>query len=150
MVSAPAGRLSHLRAAAEGMLIAVGCFLISWCAVIASVFASSGTSTSAQIVNLAYPVLDAVALSGLLFVAVRGKGHLPAGLGLLALGITCVAISDSAFWYLTALKPTLARVSPIDIGWVAGFLLITAAAGQRQRAGRRPRRRIATRVTPGL
>ncbi|HEY2436030.1 MAG TPA: EAL domain-containing protein, partial [Solirubrobacteraceae bacterium] len=141
----------HLRGAAEGMLIAVGCFLISWCAVIASVFASSGTSTSAQVVNLAYPVLDAVALSGLLFVAVRGKGNLPAGLGLLALGITCVAISDSAFWYLTALKPRLERVSPIDIGLVAGFLLITVAAATRRRQGRSWSPRLAAaRLVPGL
>jgi diguanylate cyclase (GGDEF)-like protein/PAS domain S-box-containing protein len=150
MVSTPAGRLSHLRGAAEGLLIAVGCFLISWCAVIAAVVARSGASTAAQIVNLAYPVLDAVALSGLLFVAVRGKHKPPAGVGLLALGITCVAISDSAFWYLNALHPALARVNPIDIGWVAGFLLITVAAAQRQPARGWTRRLAAARLVPGL
>jgi diguanylate cyclase (GGDEF)-like protein/PAS domain S-box-containing protein len=141
MVRTPAGRLSHLRGAAEGLLIATGCFLISWCGVIAAVFASSGSSTLGQIISLAYPVLDAVALSGVLFVAVRGKEQLPAGLWLLALGITCVAFSDSAFWYLHALNPRFPRVSPIDIGWVAGFLAITLAAAQphRPRAGvRRP------------
>jgi diguanylate cyclase (GGDEF)-like protein/PAS domain S-box-containing protein len=150
MVSTPAGRLSHLRGAAEGMLIAVGCFLISWCAVIAAVFASSETSTAGQIVNLAYPVLDAVALSVVLFVAVRSKGRLPAGLGLLALGITFVAISDSAYWYLTALQPGFARVSPIDVGWVAGFLVITVAATQPHRERRWPRRLTAGRLMPGL
>ncbi len=150
MVSTPAGRLSHLRGAAEGLLIAVGCFLISWCAVIAAVFASSGSSTSGQIVNLAYPVLDAVALSGVLFVAVRGKGNLPAGLGLLALGITCLAISDSAFWYRNALRPSLGRVSPIDIGWVAGFLVITIAAAQRPRTGGWTPRPVVARMMPGL
>jgi diguanylate cyclase (GGDEF)-like protein/PAS domain S-box-containing protein len=150
MVTTPAGRLSHLRVAAEGMLIAVGCFLISWCAVIAAVFASSGSSTSGQIVNLAYPVLDAVALSGLLFVAVRGKDRLPAGLGLLALGIAFIAISDSAFWYRNALEPNLPRVSPIDIGWVAGFMLITIAAAQRHRVSRLTRTLAAARLVPGL
>ena len=150
MVSTPAGRLSHIRGAAEGMLIAVGCFLISWCAVIAAVFATSGTSTSGQIVNLAYPVLDAVALSGLLFVAVRGKGRLPAGLGLLGAGIACLAISDSAFWYVHALNPGLGRVNPIDIGWVAGFLLITVAAAQRPRARGWTRRLATARLVPGL
>jgi diguanylate cyclase (GGDEF)-like protein/PAS domain S-box-containing protein len=150
MVSTPAGRLSHLRAAAEGMLIAVGAFLISWCAVIAAVFASSGTSTAGQIVNLAYPVLDAVALSVVLFVAVRGKDHLPAGLGLLAVGISFLAISDSAFWYMTALRPGFARVSPIDIGWVAGFLVITVAAAQRHRERRWTRRLATGQLMPGL
>ncbi len=150
MVSTPAGRLSHLRGAAEGMLIAAGCFLISWCAVIAAVFASSGASRSGQIIHLAYPVLDAVALSGVFFVAVRGKDQLPAGLGLLALGIICVAFSDSAFWYLNALNPSFPRVSPIDIGWVAGFLVITLAATQRQRPRRWTRRLAAGRLAAGL
>jgi diguanylate cyclase (GGDEF)-like protein/PAS domain S-box-containing protein len=150
MVSTPAGRLSHLRGAAEGMLIAAGCFLISWCAVIAAVFANSGASTSGQIIHLAYPVLDAVALSGVLFVVVRGKEQLPAGLALLALGIICVAFSDSAFWYLNALNPSFPRVSPIDIGWVAGFLVITLAATQPQRPRRWTRRLAAGRLAPGL
>jgi diguanylate cyclase (GGDEF)-like protein/PAS domain S-box-containing protein len=150
MVSTPAGRLSHLRGATEALLIAAGCFLISWCAVIAAVFASSGALTTGQIINLAYPVLDAVALSGVLFVAVRVKEQLPAGLGLVALGITFVAISDSAFWYLHALNPKFPRVSPIDIGWVAGFLVITVAAAQRHRPRRWTRALAAGRLVPGL
>ncbi|HEV2924351.1 MAG TPA: EAL domain-containing protein [Solirubrobacteraceae bacterium] len=150
MVSTPAGRLSHLRGAAEGLLIATGCFLISWVAVIAAVFASSDTSTSGQIVNLAYPVLDAVALSGVLFVAARGKERVPPGLGLLGLGIACVAISDSAFWYLSALHPSFPRVSPIDIGWLAGFLVITMAAAQRPGPRQWMRRLAAGRLVPGL
>ncbi|HWX95823.1 MAG TPA: EAL domain-containing protein [Solirubrobacteraceae bacterium] len=150
MVSTPAGRLSHLRGAAEGLLIATGCFLISWCAVIAAVFASSQTSKSGQIVNLAYPVLDAVALSGVLFVAARGKERVPAGLGLLGLGIACVAISDSAFWYLSALNPAFPRVGLIHIGWLAGFLVITMAAAQRPGTRQWMRRLAAGRLVPGL
>jgi diguanylate cyclase (GGDEF)-like protein/PAS domain S-box-containing protein len=150
MVSTPAGRLSHLRGAAEGLLIATGCFLISWCAVIAAVFASSATSKSGQIVNLAYPVLDAVALSGVLFVAARGKERVPPGLGLLGLGIACLAISDSAFWYLSALDPAFPRVSAIDIGWLAGFLVITMAAAQRPGTRQWMRRLAAGRLVPGL
>jgi diguanylate cyclase (GGDEF)-like protein/PAS domain S-box-containing protein len=150
MVKTPAGRLSHLRGAAEGLLIAAGFLLISWCTVIAAVFASSGTSTAGQITDLAYPVLDAVALSGVLFVAVRGGEHLPAGLGLLGLGITCLAISDSAYWYLNASNLSFPKVSPTHIGWVAGFLAITVAAGQRDRPRRWTRRLAAGRLIPGL
>jgi len=150
MVSTPAGWLSRLRGAAEGLLIATGCFLLSWCAVIAAVFASSGASTAGQIVNLAHPVLDAVALSGVLFVAVRSSERLPAGLGLLGLGIACVALSDSSFWYLNAVNLRFPRVSPIDTGWVAGFLVITVAAGQRHRPRRWVRRLAAGRLAPGL
>jgi diguanylate cyclase (GGDEF)-like protein/PAS domain S-box-containing protein len=150
MVSTPAGRLSHLRGAAEALLIATGCFLISWCGVIAAVFASSDASTSGQIVTLAHPVLDAVALAGVLFVAARGKERVPPGLGLLGLGIAFVAISDSAFWYLNALNPSFQRVGPIDIGWLAGFLVITMAAAQRSGTREWMRRLAAGRLVPGL
>src|SRR6202030_948949 len=98
----------------------------------------------------AYPGVAAVARAVLLFVTVRGRGGLPAGLGLLALGIACLAISDSAFWYLNASTPGFARVSPIDTGWVAGFLVITMAAAQPQRAPRWTRRMAAARLVPGL
>ena len=117
---------------------------------IAAVFASSHASTSAQIVELAYPVLDAVALSGVLFVAARGKERVPPGLGLLGLGIAFVAISDSAFWYLSARNPSFPRVSPIDIGWLAGFLVITIAAAQRPGTRTWMRRLAAGRLVPGL
>ncbi len=150
MVSTPAGRLSHLRGAAEGLLIAAGCLLVSWCTVIAAVSASGGGSTASQIVNLAYPALDAFALSGVLFVAMRGGEDVPPGLGLLGLGITCVAISDSAAWYLHARNLSFPKVSPIEIGWVAGFLVITLAAGQRQRPRRWAQRFAAGFVIPGL
>ncbi len=150
MVRTPAGRLSHLRGAAEGLLIASGCLLVSWCTVIAAVSASSGGSTASQIINLAYPALDAFALSGVLFVAMRGGEDVPPGLGLLGLGITCVAISDSAAWYLHARNLSFPKVSPIDIGWVVGFLVITLAAGQRRRPRRWGRRLADGFLTPGL
>src|SRR5207302_11045857 len=58
MVSTPAGWLSHVRGAIEAMLMATGCFLLSWCGVVAAVFASSDASTAGQIVTLAYPAID--------------------------------------------------------------------------------------------
>ncbi len=150
MVETPAGRLSQLRGATEGLLIAAGCFLISWCAAIASVFATSGDSTFGQIVNLAYPVLDSVALAGALFVAVRARDRAPVGLGLLALGIACLAVSDSMFWYLTSSDPQFAGVNPIDSGWVAGFVLIAMAAVRRERRHTWGRRLAASDLMPAI
>jgi diguanylate cyclase (GGDEF)-like protein/PAS domain S-box-containing protein len=150
MVSTPAGRLSHLRGVTEGLLIVAGCFLISWCLVIAAALHSSDASTSAQIVALAHPLLDAVALSGVLFVAVRRRERQPPGLGLLALGIFCLAVSDSAFWYLHAHNPGYPKVGAVDIGWVAGFLVITLAAVKRHQQGRWTERLAANRLVPGL
>ena len=59
MVQTPAGRLSQLRAALEALFMATGLLLCGWLAVIGPVTASSSSSTLAQTVALAYPVLDA-------------------------------------------------------------------------------------------
>jgi len=134
MVQTPAGRLSQLRGAAEGLLLAAGFFLLSWSLIIGRVLATTKNSALGEAVNLAYPALDAVALSAVLFVALRRRAGAHPGLGLLAAGIVCIALSDSAFWYVTAINPSFPGVSPFGTGWVAGFLLIALAAlarGQR-------------------
>jgi diguanylate cyclase (GGDEF)-like protein/PAS domain S-box-containing protein len=129
MVHTPARRLSQVRGAVEGLLIASGFFLLSWSLIVGSVVTSvQGASALAEAVNLAYPALDAVALAAVLFLALRRRGELPAGLGLLALGIVCVALSDSAFWYLNATASDFPGTTPLDTGWVAGFALIALAA----------------------
>jgi diguanylate cyclase (GGDEF)-like protein/PAS domain S-box-containing protein len=127
MVRTPAGRLSNLRGAAEGLFLAGGCFLLSWSLIGPQVLASHASAFS-QAVNLAYPALDAVALAAVLFVTVRRSADPPAGLGLLGLGIVCLAVSDSSFWYLSAVKGNIPGVSPLFTGWVAGFLSIALAA----------------------
>jgi diguanylate cyclase (GGDEF)-like protein/PAS domain S-box-containing protein len=129
MVRTPAGYLSQLRGVIEGLFIAAGVFLCSW-SVISPVVGHGELSTFGEAVNLAYPLLDAVALTAVLFVALRRDEKPPAGLVLLGLGIVCVAVSDSAFWYLSAVNPSFPGASPEETGWVAGFLLIGLAALQ--------------------
>jgi hypothetical protein len=146
MVRTPAGHLSHIRGAVEGLFIAGGFFLCSWSLLIGSVFEGSHTSTLDGLVNLAYPVLDAMALAAVFFVSLRRRQSAPAGLGLLALGIVCVAASDSSYWYLTETRPSFPGVSPLDAGWVAGFLLIAVAA-LRSGAPRRLGQRLSERGT---
>lgn len=138
MVRTPAGRLSQLRCVLEGLFIAGGLFLSSWVLMIGPVTQDSSDSVLAQVVNLAYPVLDTVAVASVLFVVLRRRDDLPAGLGLFGLGIVCVAASDAAFWYLSATLPQFPGVTPLDSGWVAGFLLVAVAALATPAARRRP------------
>jgi diguanylate cyclase (GGDEF)-like protein/PAS domain S-box-containing protein len=149
MVRTPAGHLSNLRGAAEALFIASGFFLLSWSLIGPQVLTSHASAFS-QAVNLAYPALDSVALAAVLFVTVRRSADPPAGLGLLGLGIVCLAISDSAFWYLSAVARHIPGVSPLFTGWVAGFLLIALAAlrpaGTRQWQGKLARGRLAIAV----
>jgi diguanylate cyclase (GGDEF)-like protein/PAS domain S-box-containing protein len=148
MVRTPAGHLSHVRGAVEGLFIAAGCVLLSW-SLIGSATIWSEVSALSQAVNLAYPALDAVALAAVLFVALRRGGDPLAGLGLLGLGIVCVAVSDSAFFYLSA-HGSVAGATPLDTGWVAGFSLIALAALQRRAARLWKRRLASSRLTLAL
>jgi diguanylate cyclase (GGDEF)-like protein/PAS domain S-box-containing protein len=140
MVRTPAGHPSHLRGVVEGLFIAAGFFLCSWSLVIGSVLTHSHTATLSGLINLAYPVLDAMALAAAFFVLLRRRQDAPPGLGLLALGIAWMAVSDSSYWYLTEIQSEFPGVSPLDAGWVAGFLLVAVAAlrsGTPRRWGRR-------------
>lgn len=137
MVRTPAGYLSYIRASIEGLFIAAGVLLCSWNLLIGPVWQHHDALTLGGAVNLAYPVLDSMALAAVLFVIVRRRQDPPAGLGLLAVGIVCVAVADFSFWYFGTTGPTLPAVSVYDSGWVAGFLLIAAAALRSGRPGSR-------------
>jgi hypothetical protein len=150
MVRTPAGYLSQLRGVVEGLFIASGFFLCSWSLGIGSVLAHGESLTLGGLTNLAYPVLDAIGLAAVLFVILQRRQSPSAGLGLLALGIICVAASDSSYWYLTETQPAFPGVSPLDAGWVAGFLAIAIAA---LRSGRRRgwgQRLVSSRLTLAL
>jgi hypothetical protein len=150
MVRTPAGYLSQLRGAVEGLFIASGFFLCSWSLVIGSVLAHRQTLTLGGLTTLAYPVLDAIAFAAVFFVILRRRQSPSAGLGLLALGIVCVAASDSSYWYLTETQPAFPGVSPLDAGWVAGFLTIAVASLRSGKPRRWVRRLASSRLTPAL
>ncbi len=142
MVRTPAGYLSNLRAAIEGLFIAAGVLLLSWSLIVGAVSASTTSSTFAQVVNLAYPLLDVLAISAVLFVAFWRRNDPPRGLGLLALGIACLAVSDSSYWYMSATTPNFQGSTALDTGWIAGFLLIVFAALRPSTKTTRGRRRL--------
>jgi diguanylate cyclase (GGDEF)-like protein len=128
MVRTPAGRLSQLRGIAEGLFIAAGFFLLAWSLVIASMIAQTHASTLDEVVNLAYPSLDAVALAAALFVALRRREDPPPGLGMLGAGIACIALSDSLYWYESTVRPNGQEPAVLGLGWLFGFALIALAA----------------------
>jgi hypothetical protein len=147
MVRTPAGYLSQLRGAVEGLFIASGFFLCSWSLVTGSVFAHGQTLTLGGLIDLAYPVLDVIAFAAVFFVILRSRQSSSAGLGLLALGIICVTASDSSYWYLTETQPAFPGVSPLDAGWVAGFLAIAIAALRSDNRRRWVQRLVSSRLT---
>jgi PAS domain S-box-containing protein len=119
-------RSEGLRALIDGLLIASSLLLVSWEAILRVTFADSSQSTIGKLVNLSYPASDVVLLTIAVVALTRftRAGRTP--IALLCAGIICIAISDSAFTYLTA--TTNYTGSALDGGWLDGYLLIALAS----------------------
>jgi len=76
---------------------------------------------------MAYPVADMVALTIAAVALVSAKSGQRITLTLLTLGLTGMALADGGYAYLSA-QGEYVSGSIVDIGWVAGLLLLTLAA----------------------
>ena len=112
----------------DGVLVAAALLVLSWETVLGTVVQSGGDDLLGYVVSLAYPMQDLVLLTLTVIVATHAR-RAAAGveLALLAVGLGALAVADSGFAYLTALG-SYESGSPADAGWLAGFLLIAAAA----------------------
>ncbi len=132
------GAQSQLRLVLDGVIVAASLFLVSWFTVLQPVYAAGAESRLAMVISLAYPASDLVVLTVAAYVLVRSGSYQRPSLILFTLGMAFVALSDSIFVYLAA-NDRYRSGDPIDIGWVAGVLLITvaAAAGRGDPTGER-------------
>ena len=115
----------RLRLILDGLMVAGALFNVSWATTLGTVYGQSGDSTGTFVFGMAYPVEDLVVLAVALMVLVHARSR--TGLLLLSAGIMGMAVGDSTFIYLTA-KGEYATGNPVDIMWVAAFLLIGLAA----------------------
>lgn len=123
----PAGGYAKGRAFLDGVIVAASAFFISWVTVLDEVFRTSQQSRFAMVVGLAYPLLDVLLLTLAATVLANDQVHQRRAVTLLATGVACLAVADSVFCYQNA-QGTYATGSPVDLGWAAGFLVITVAA----------------------
>jgi PAS domain S-box-containing protein len=119
-------RTEGLRALIEGLLIASSLLLVSWEAILRAAFADSSLTILGRLVNLTYPVSDVALLSIAVIALTRVSRADRKQIAFLCAGIISIAISDSAFAYLTA--ATAYTGSSLDTGWLAGYLLIVLAS----------------------
>lgn len=122
----PSGQ-AQARRFLDGVIVAGSLFLVSWLFVLRPVFEAGAESRLGFIVSLAYPVLDLVTLTVAAYVLISAGPDRRLPLTLLTFGVICIALSDSAFVYLAASGEYFSG-HPIDIGWMAGLLLIAVAA----------------------
>jgi diguanylate cyclase (GGDEF)-like protein/PAS domain S-box-containing protein len=119
-----ASRLAFLL---DGSIMAGALLVLSWATVLGLVYrVNSGTLVPA-LIGLAYPVSDvAIAVMALLLIGRMARSmRLP--MLLVAGGLFANLLSDSAFAFLTA-NGSYGPVQLVDVGWVAGFLLIALGA----------------------
>ncbi len=113
----------------DGMVLATALLFLSWTLVLGPLWHSTDLSTAGGIVTLAYPFGDVVIVF-FVVLAIRGM----TGVGRLSLwcllaGLLAMALSDSAYTYLTEVANySSASANPIDAGWVAAYCGIALAA----------------------
>jgi diguanylate cyclase (GGDEF)-like protein len=122
----PSGSAAKARAISDGLITAGGLVLISWHTVIGAIVNSPADTPLGQALSVAYPVCDALVVTVLLIMWSRASGARGSIL-LIAGGLGLISISDSTFAYQQA-QNTFGSGSVIDMGWVAGFLVLGLAA----------------------
>lgn len=111
----------------DGLIVAGSLFLVSWVTILNSLYQTGADTMLALVISLAYPISDVVVLTIAAIALIRSAPDQRQVLTLLTLGMACIALADSAFAYLSA-KGEYTTGNVIDIGWVAGLLLIMVAA----------------------
>ncbi|MPQ97854.1 EAL domain-containing protein [Modestobacter sp. I12A-02628] len=122
---AEGGRIQRRQRVLDALMTATAVGLVSWeTALGAVVAADSEEDTLASALLVAYPVLDVLLLVLTVLILARTRtSRLP--LVMVGAGLASLSISDSLFAYLQTTQSYAGGW--VDLGWVAGFLLIALA-----------------------
>lgn len=115
----------RVRALLDGLTIACACIGVSWVLVMGHVAADAGSGMD-LVLAIAYPAGDVVILVMTLTVLSRSLAAYRPTVATLAVGLTLLALADSAFVYLSTTDSD--ATSPFNVGWFAGFLVLALAA----------------------
>jgi diguanylate cyclase (GGDEF)-like protein len=123
----PSGWVAKCRAIIDGLLLTGALLLVSWHTVLAALVASPADTALGQGLSLAYPVGDVIVVTvlGIMWSRTLSEGRGP--ILLVIGGLGSIAIADSTFAYLQA-QALFGSGNVVDIGWVAGFLMVGLAA----------------------
>jgi diguanylate cyclase (GGDEF)-like protein len=120
------GVSDRLRAGFDGGVIAASLLFLSWALVLGPIWRAPEDRVLASVIALAYPVGDVVILTIVLLVLASADRRMWAPLLLVGVGLSAIAVSDSAFAYLTD-KGTYG-IDLTGAGWFVGWLLVALAA----------------------
>ena len=111
----------------DGLTVATALALVSWSTALGVAVRDAAGDVLATAVSIAYPVADTVLLTVLLLLLTRAPADRTALL-LLGAGTAAIAVSDSAFLYLTAVDAFGSADQFVSLGWTTGFALLALAA----------------------
>ncbi|TGD86517.1 bifunctional diguanylate cyclase/phosphodiesterase [Mycolicibacterium sp. CH28] len=122
-----ATRSSDWRILLDGGIVAGSLFACSWALVMSQVFHAGAASRFEFALLMAYPVWDVVLVTVACVVLVSAEPGQRFEMSLVTLGLAAMALADSGYAYLST-RGEYFSGSVVDIGWVAGLLLLAVAA----------------------
>lgn len=126
--TAPRGTSTRGRAWLDGTIVALALTVVAWSLGLKEVFLSSGDTLFSRLIGTAYPIGDIFVIT-VLVLAIRRATRQQQGRMLHLLGgLAAISVADSAFVYLNAANAYGVTGNVLDVGWVAGFLMIALAA----------------------
>lgn len=121
------GRQSQGRLVLDGVIMGGSLLIVSWVTVMQSAYTTGAESWPRLVVSLAYPLSNVVTLTVATVVLVRSGTPARLTLTLLTLGLLSMTLAESIFVYLSLGSGPLSGRHLIEIGWIAGMLLIVVA-----------------------
>jgi PAS domain S-box-containing protein len=122
------GTSTSFRLWLDGAIILLALFFVSWTLGLKSVFDDVSDPLLEKSVSMAYPLGDIVIGTILVLAIRRARDEAHGRLLLLLGGLAANSLADSAFAYLTGTGAYGSVGSVLDVGWVAGYLMIGLAA----------------------
>ena len=122
------GTSTRLRLWLDGAIVFLALFFVAWTLGLKSVYADAEDPLFERLLDLAYPVSDIIIGTILVLAIRRASGEAHGRLLLLLGGLAANSLADSAFAFLTATGTYGSLGSVLDVGWIAGYLMIGVAA----------------------
>jgi two-component system cell cycle response regulator len=113
----------------DGVIAALTVAAISAAVVFKAVRASTGGDTAAIVTNIAYPLADMVLVGLVVGIMAAGRKRLDRTWVVLGAGLGVFAVCDSIYLFQVA-RETYGTGTLLDIGWIAGALIVSLAAWQ--------------------
>jgi diguanylate cyclase len=125
----PAGYpgFARLRMVLDAANVAGALFVVAWVMLLRDVYSSTGVSGADEFISIACPAWGVVTVTLTLLALLRAPTRWRRSMTLMAMGLTLMAASGSAYVYLFA-RHVYLWDSPLGLGWPAGLVLVALAA----------------------